>query len=63
MKRKLKNMGHIEEQISKLTDIIEKIVNVNEEMIIRIKALEEDNKRLRHEIDELKKGLITIQIK
>lgn len=56
-------MEHIKEQISKLTNIIEKIVEVNEKMIIKINALEEDNKRLWHEIDELKKGLITIQIK
>jgi hypothetical protein len=50
-------MEHIAEQISKLTDILEKIVEVNEKMVIKINALEEDNKRLWHEVDELKKNL------
>lgn len=50
-------MEHIKEQFSKLTDIVEKIVNVNEKMVIKINALEEDNKRLWREVNELKKNL------
>ena len=56
MKRKLKNMTHIQEQFSKLTDIVEKIVEVNEKMAIKINALEEENRRLWHEVNELKKN-------
>lgn len=50
-------MTHIQEQFSKLTDIVEKIVEVNEKMAIKINALEEENRRLWHEVDELKKNL------
>ena len=51
-------MTHIQEQFSKLTDIVEKIVDVNEKMVIKINALEEDNRRLWNEVNELKKDLL-----
>lgn len=50
-------MEHIKEQFSKLTDIVEKIVNINEKMVIKINALEEENKRLWYEVNELKKQI------